>query len=64
MFTGIVTDVGQVRHIEKPGDTHLVIVTRYDVSKVEIGASIACGGCCLTVVDKGTTEDRWFAVTA
>jgi len=64
MFTGIITDVGQVRHIEKPGDTHLVIATHYDVSKVEIGASIACAGCCLTVVDKGTAEDRWFAVTA
>ena len=68
MFTGIVTDVGQVRHIEKPGDTHIVIATDYDVSAVEIGASIACSGVCLTVVDKGgsggSTDDRWFAVTA
>ena len=64
MFTGIVTDVGKVRHLENRGDTHLVIGTRYDVSQVEIGASIACAGCCLTVVDKGTAEDRWFAVTA
>jgi riboflavin synthase len=64
MFTGIVTDVGQVRHIEKRGDTHVVIGTNYDVSAIDIGASIACAGACLTVVDKGTAKDRWFAVTA
>ena len=64
MFTGIVTDVGQVRHIEKRGDTHVVIGTRYDVSAIDIGASIACAGACLTVVDKGSAKDRWFAVTA
>jgi riboflavin synthase len=64
MFTGIVTDVGQIRHIEKRGDTHIVIGTNYDVSAVEMGASISCSGCCLTVVDKGTAKDRWFAVTA
>ena len=64
MFTGIVSDVGQVRHIEQRGDTHLVIATHYDVMAVEIGASIACSGICLTVVDKGSAADRWFAVTA
>ena len=64
MFTGIVTDVGQVRHIEKRGDTHIVIATHYDVSDVEIGASIMCAGACMTVVDKGGAQDRWFAVTA
>jgi riboflavin synthase len=64
MFTGIVTDVGRVRHVEKRGDTHVVIATGYDVSGVEMGASIACAGVCLTVVDKGTAKDRWFAVTA
>ena len=64
MFTGIVTDVGQVRHVEKRGDTHLVIATAYDVTAIDIGASIACSGCCLTVVDKGNGKDRWFAVTA
>lgn len=63
MFTGIVTDVGQVRHIEKRGDTHVVIATHYDVSVIDIGASIACSGVCLTVVDKGNAKDRWFAVT-
>ena len=64
MFTGIVTDVGRVRHIEKRGDMHLVISTNYDLSTVDIGASIACSGVCMTVVDKGTGKDGWFAVTA
>jgi len=64
MFTGIVTDVGQVRHIEKRGDTHFVIATHYDVSAIEMGASIACSGACMTVVDKGSAADRWFAFTA
>jgi len=64
MFTGIVTDVGRVRHVEKRGDTHVVIATDYDVSAIDLGASIACGGICLTVVDKGTAKDRWFAATA
>jgi riboflavin synthase len=64
MFTGIVTDVGRVRHVEKRGDTHVVIATKYDMATVEIGASIACSGICMTVVDKGTGKDAWFAVTA
>ena len=64
MFTGIVTDVGKVRHIEKRGDTHLAISTAYDVSAIDMGASIACSGICMTVVDKGSERDRWFAVTA
>jgi riboflavin synthase len=64
MFTGIVSDVGQVRHIEKRGDTHVVIATKYDVDAVDIGASIACSGICLTVVDKGKGADRWFVATA
>lgn len=64
MFTGIVTDVGRVRHIEKRGDTHIVISTALDLGNVPMGASIACSGVCLTVVDKGTGKDNWFAVTA
>ena len=59
MFTGIVTDVGTVRSAEKRGDLRLQIETGYDLDKVELGASIACSGVCLTVVDKG---DDWFAV--
>ena len=64
MFTGIITDVGQVRHIEKRGDTHIVIATHYEVGAIDIGASIACSGICLTVVEKGNSTDRWFAATA
>ncbi|HWC55516.1 MAG TPA: riboflavin synthase [Sphingomicrobium sp.] len=59
MFTGIVTDVGTVRNAEQRGDLRLVIETSYDMDTVELGASIACSGACLTVVDKG---DDWFAV--
>jgi riboflavin synthase len=59
MFTGIVTDVGTVRSAEQRGDLRLVIACAYDMETVDIGASIACSGACLTVVDKG---DDWFAV--
>jgi riboflavin synthase len=59
MFTGIVTDVGNVRQAEQRGDLRLVIGTGYDTDTIELGASIACSGVCLTVVDKG---DDWFAV--
>lgn len=64
MFTGIVTDVGKVKRVERRGDTHIVIATQYDVSGIDIGASIACSGVCLTVTDKGRGDDRWFAVSA
>jgi riboflavin synthase len=59
MFTGIVTDVGAVRSAEQRGDLRLQIACGYDMTTVDLGASIACSGVCLTVVDKG--ED-WFAV--
>jgi riboflavin synthase len=59
MFTGIVTDVGTVRSADQRGDLRLQIGTGYDLEAVDLGASIACSGVCLTVVDKG--ED-WFAV--
>ena len=61
MFTGIVTDVGTVRAIEQTGDTRIEIETAYDMDDVDIGASIACSGPCLTVIEKGT---GWFAVEA
>jgi riboflavin synthase len=64
MFTGITTGMGEIRRIERRGDTHLVIAAPYDVDAIPIGASIACSGICLTVVDKGSAQDRWFAVTA
>jgi len=59
MFTGIITDIGRVRSIKRRGDTRFEIETAYDTATIEIGASIACSGACLTVVDKG---DGWFAV--
>ncbi|MEX0839613.1 MAG: riboflavin synthase [Parvibaculum sp.] len=63
MFTGIVTDVGRVRSLEKRGDARFVIGTAYDSGGIDIGASIACSGCCLTVVKKGRDADGdWFAV--
>jgi riboflavin synthase len=64
MFTGIVTDIGTVRGIENRGDAHVKIATHFDVAEIRIGASIACAGVCLTVVEKGSADDRWFAVTA
>ena len=64
MFTGIVTDIGQIRHIEKRGDTHIVIATHYDAATIDIGASIACSGVCLTVVERGSAAEHWFSVTA
>jgi riboflavin synthase len=59
MFTGIVTDVGQVRAHEERGDLRLRIGCGYDMDTVALGASISCSGVCLTVVDKGPD---WFAV--
>ncbi|MES3099869.1 riboflavin synthase [Sphingomonas faeni] len=59
MFTGIVTDIGTVTTVESPGDTRVVVSTAYDTATVDLGASIACSGVCLTVVDKGP---NWFAV--
>lgn len=60
MFTGIITDIGRVRAVNaKAGDRHFEIETRFDMDNVAIGASIACAGACLTVVEKGA---GWFAV--
>lgn len=59
MFTGIITDVGTVRSAEQRGDLRLVIECGYDMAGVDLGASIACSGACLTVVDK---DAGWFAV--
>jgi riboflavin synthase len=61
MFTGIITDIGTIRNAEQRGDLRLVIGCGYDMAGVDLGASIACSGCCLTVVDKGAD---WFAVDA
>ena len=59
MFTGIITDIGMVRSVEQKGDLRLTIGCDYDMDTVDLGASIACSGACLTVVDKGKD---WFAV--
>ena len=59
MFTGIITDIGTINNAEQRGDLRLVISCGYDMNTVAIGASIACSGVCLTVVDKA---DGWFAV--
>ena len=65
MFTGIITDIGTIRTREDRGDTRLVIGTAYDVDGIDLGASIACSGACLTVVDKGTDAGgNWFAIDA
>ena len=65
MFTGIITDIGTVRSREDRGDTRLVITTRYDTATIDLGASIACSGACLTLVDKGRdAEGNWFAIDA
>ena len=80
MFTGIVSDIGQITTVEpgshgrttsvgfqpgsqQRGDTRIVVATAYDTATIDLGASIACSGVCLTVVDKGTSEHGgWFAV--
>ena len=59
MFTGIITDVGRITAVEQRGDLRLRIACGYDMPGVDLGASIACSGVCLTVVDKGAD---WFAV--
>ena len=59
MFTGIVTSVGTVRSAKQRGDLRLTIGSDLDLDSLDLGASIACSGACLTVVDKG---DDWFAV--
>ena len=59
MFTGIITDIGRIEAVEARGDLRLRIACGYDMAGVDLGASIACSGVCLTVVDKG---DNWFAV--
>jgi riboflavin synthase len=59
MFTGIITDIGRIRALVPGGDTRLDIETSYPLGEIDLGASIACSGVCLTVVDKG---DTWFAV--
>ncbi|MEP3423032.1 MAG: riboflavin synthase [Erythrobacter sp.] len=63
MFTGIVTAIGTIKHCDQRGDLRLRIAAPLDAARIDIGASIACSGVCLTVVDKGTAEgEAWFDV--
>jgi riboflavin synthase len=62
MFTGIVTDIGRIVETKHTGDLRARIATRYDVKGIDIGASIACDGVCLTVVALGDQPEGWFDV--
>lgn len=57
MFTGIVTDIGEVIRVEKRGDTRFTIATAYAPESIAIGASISCSGCCLTAIEMGRQQD-------
>src|SRR3546814_14181274 len=59
MFTGIITDVGTIDALEQRGDLRVRVRAAYDMAGVDLGASIACSGVCLTVVEK---DQGWFAV--
>lgn len=66
MFTGIISDIGEVEQTEQQGDLTVRIRTAYDPAGIDLGASIACDGVCLTVIDRGATTDPgrpgWFDV--
>ena len=64
MFTGIVTDVGEIERIEQAGDLRARILCSARTAAADLGASIACDGVCLTVVERGETPDGrgWFGV--
>jgi riboflavin synthase len=63
MFTGMITDIGRVESLEARGDLRARIVSRYPSETIALGASIACDGICLTVVDLGPYgEGSWFDV--
>ncbi|MFN3824210.1 MAG: riboflavin synthase [Pseudorhodobacter sp.] len=62
MFTGIITDIGHILELEQEGDLRARIGTAYDVGGIDIGASIACDGVCLTVIALGREPQNWFDV--
>jgi riboflavin synthase len=63
MFTGIVTAIGTIESVEQRGDLRVRVGCPFDPDKIAIGASIACSGVCLTVVERGGEPgDAWFAV--
>ena len=61
MFTGIITDKGRIAAVEARGDLRVTISTAYDMATVDLGASIACSGVCLTAIELG---QGWFRVQA
>ena len=62
MFTGIISDIGKITALDQRGDLRVTIATHYDTTRIDMGASIACAGMCLTVVDKGEdASGHWFA---
>ena len=63
MFTGIVTAIGTITQVQQRGDLRLTVACPFDPAAIDIGASIACSGVCLTVVDRGgVAGDAHFAV--
>ena len=62
MFTGIITDQGKLLTLEQRGDLRARVGTSYDVKGIDIGASIACDGVCLTVIALGRDPQNWFDV--
>ena len=65
MFTGIITDIGTIAKVTQAGDTRFDVLTSYDTDTIDMGASIAHSGVCLTVIEKGKGADGdWFAVEA
>ena len=62
MFTGIITDIGHILEVEQRGDLRARIGTGYDIAGIDIGASIACDGVCLTVIALGAEPQNWFDV--
>ena len=59
MSTGIITAIGRIDDIQKAGDWRLKIATPWECAHIDLGASIACSGVCLTVVER---DADWFAV--
>ena len=62
MFTGIVTDMGEILALKQEGDLNARIGTAYDIDTIDIGASISCDGVCLTVIAVGSEPTNWFDV--
>ena len=61
MFTGIITAIGRLEAITDTGDRRLRISCDWDCAAIDLGASIACSGICLTLIDR---QDHWFEVAA